>query len=356
MKHLFSLICIVLLACLASSASAQTGIGTTNPDASARLDVSSSNKGMLIPRVALSGSTDTATVPNPATSLLVYNTNTAGDVTPGFYTWTGAQWERFLVIAQSGGGSNPLTPVGMVNAYAGGSAPDGWLFCNGQPVSRSAYPDLFAAIGTTYGAGDGVNTFNLPDLRGRTVLGAGAGSGLTNRPLGQSGGAETHTLSVAQMPSHNHGGGVHNHSASSGSAGSHNHSASTGNAGNHGHSGSTNTTGSHRHNWYTAHHDRNDSASQGYPAGNNHVAFRSTDRRQRTHDNGTIHANGNHAHSLSINANGNHSHSVSVGSAGGHSHTVSVNNSGGTVSAQGGGQGHNNMQPFAVLNYIIKAE
>ena len=77
--------------------SAQVGIGTTNPDASSILDIESSNKGVLIPRVFLLSSTDVVTIPTPATSLVVYNTNnTTGTnlVTPGFYFWKGTYWSR----------------------------------------------------------------------------------------------------------------------------------------------------------------------------------------------------------------------------------------------------------------------
>ena len=62
-------------------------------------------------------------------------------------------------------------PAGCIMPYAGATAPDGWLFCHGQAVSRSDYADLFIAIGTAYGAGDGSTTFNLPDLRGRVGRG-----------------------------------------------------------------------------------------------------------------------------------------------------------------------------------------
>jgi len=58
-------------------------------------------------------------------------------------------------------------PAGCIMAYAGATAPDGWLPCRGQAVSRTAYVDLFVAIGTAYGPGDGATSFNLPDLRGR---------------------------------------------------------------------------------------------------------------------------------------------------------------------------------------------
>ena len=97
-----------------------------------------------------------------------------------------------------------LVPVGAVITYGSSTAPDGWLSCLGQEVYRGDYPDLFAVIGTTYGAGDGTTTFNLPNLSGRTVVGQGSGVGLTSRSMGATGGAETHTLSTGEMPSHSH--------------------------------------------------------------------------------------------------------------------------------------------------------
>jgi microcystin-dependent protein len=89
-------------------------------------------------------------------------------------------------------------PPGSISAFAGSTAPTGFLLCNGAAVGRNAYAALFAALGTTYGAGDGTTTFNLPDLRGRTAIGVGQGSGLTNRALGAAGGAETHALVAAE--------------------------------------------------------------------------------------------------------------------------------------------------------------
>jgi len=106
--------------------------------------------------------------------------------------------------------------AGMVMPYAGSSAPSGWLLAYGQDVSRTTYSDLFSAIGTTYGSGDGSTTFTLPDLRGRTVAGqddmGGTSAdrltdqtgGLNGDTLGATGGSETHTLTEAELAAHSH--------------------------------------------------------------------------------------------------------------------------------------------------------
>ena len=94
-----------------------------------------------------------------------------------------------------------VIPVGVIEMFAGSTAPNGWLVCDGSTVSRSAYSDLFKIIGTTYGAGNSNTTFTLPDMRGRTPIGVGTGSGLTARTLASTTGAETVTLSASNVPS-----------------------------------------------------------------------------------------------------------------------------------------------------------
>lgn len=64
-------------------------------------------------------------------------------------------------------------PLGTINAFGGTTAPEGWLLCQGQAISRTEYADLFAVIGTNFGAGDGSTTFNLPDMREAAPVGAG---------------------------------------------------------------------------------------------------------------------------------------------------------------------------------------
>ena len=83
----------------------------------------------------------------------------------------------------------------------------GWLLCDGREVSRSGVTAaLFAKLGTAHGSGDGSGTFNLPDARGRGMIGAGQGPGLTNRQLGARVGEESHVISVGEMPMHTHTG------------------------------------------------------------------------------------------------------------------------------------------------------
>jgi microcystin-dependent protein len=89
---------------------------------------------------------------------------------------------------------------------------EGWLVCNGQAVSRTTYADLFALIGETFGSGNGTTTFNLPDTRGR-VIGSAGSSTAGFHCTGELVGEETHTLSIPEMPEHNHGvtDPTHNH-------------------------------------------------------------------------------------------------------------------------------------------------
>jgi len=94
--------------------------------------------------------------------------------------------------------------VGELRSFAFSSLPDGWLACDGAAVSRTTYADLFTAIGTTFGVGNGTTTFNVPDLRGRSQIGTGQGSGLTSRALAASGGEESHILTTPEIPSHAH--------------------------------------------------------------------------------------------------------------------------------------------------------
>ena len=107
-------------------------------------------------------------------------------------------------------GLSGLVPVeddvitGTILAYGAAAVPGGYLPCDGAAVSRTTYAALFATIGVGWGVGDGSTTFNVPDLRGRAVIGSGTGAGLSPRTLADPGGVETHVLTLAESPAHTH--------------------------------------------------------------------------------------------------------------------------------------------------------
>ena len=90
------------------------------------------------------------------------------------------------------------TPPGTLWAFAGAVAPPGWLLAQGQLVARAGYPSLFAAIGTAYGAGDGVSTFRVPDGRGRVLVGQDP-TQAEFAARGQTGGEKAHRLTMAEV-------------------------------------------------------------------------------------------------------------------------------------------------------------
>lgn len=97
--------------------------------------------------------------------------------------------------------------MGCITPFAAEWAPKNWASCNGQLMSISQNQALYSLLGTTYG-GDGVQTFALPDLRGRRAVSAGQGLGLNNYPLGGATGAETTTLGLNNLPAHAHNGNI----------------------------------------------------------------------------------------------------------------------------------------------------
>ena len=163
----------------------------------------------------------TLTVPyggTGATSATAYAVLCGGTTSTGAHQSIASVGTSGQVLTSNGAGALPTfqTPnpfaSGMLMPYAGSSAPTGWLLCYGQAISRSTYADLFSAIGTTYGVGDNSTTFNVPDLRGRSIFGQDnmggsaasrlttAGSGVDGSTLGASGGnqalaSHTHTYS-----------------------------------------------------------------------------------------------------------------------------------------------------------------
>lgn len=188
-------------------------------------------------------------------------------------------------------------PIGAVIPFAGATAPSNWLLCYGQAVSRTTYAALFAVIGTTYGAGDGSTTFNVPDANGRVIAGkdnmGGTDKGRLSaffggvaRTLGGILGAASHILTIAQMPGH-----THSVTGTALSSGAHDHRLTTGAGG-----GGTTTAVS-----------RDATSSQ---------------------------TGGNTA----VQVDGAHTHAVS-----------------GTALSAGGSDAHPNAQPTLIMNVIIKA-
>lgn len=261
-------------------------------------------------------------------------------------------------------GGYPLIPVGALMPYAGATAPDGWLLCNGQTPSRTTYANLFAVIGTTYGAGDG-STFGLPDPMGRAIIGVGSGSGLTARALAAKSGAETVVIASGNLPTHQHTLSGHTHNL-----GSHTHSLQSHTHGITVDGNNFNTTGHSV--------DHSHSGTSGYAnTDHNHVANRSliaqsgTNRlvvSTTTSDSGFTTAGGGTVHTHATTTGGasvDHSHNANHGhtaSSGGPSNNTSGGpsaDSGAPSSDTTGNGGFANtalaiMNPFLALNYIIK--
>lgn len=203
-----------------------------------------------------------------------------------------------------------VIPVGVIEMFAGSTAPNGWLVCNGTTVSRKTYSDLFKVIGTTYGAGNSNDTFTLPDMRGRFAMGAGTGTGLnssgtgaisgsaqTARTVGQWLGEETHLLTTAELASHTH----------------------------------ANTVGS----------------SAG---GSNQITGTMNSNTSHAHQNANVQGTSGGQYGIMDTANAGSSGRPFVTTTNtDHTHAIGINNV-----AEGGNIRHNIIPPCVVVNYIIK--
>lgn len=225
-------------------------------------------------------------------------------------------------------------PPGMHAEFYGTVAPLGFLKENGSAVSRTVYSDLFAVLGTTFGAGDGFNTFNLPDTRGEFVRMWDDGRGVdTGRAVGskqdQMIQSHTHAGSTAGSGSHTHNArtadaGQHGHSFSGATTvnGNHGHAAWTDAQGEHAHSAWTDAQGQHQHG-VGIRNPANYGGSAGY-YGIRGVGLGSGAWAQgggQTGSEALTSADGNHAHNIGMNGAGNHAHNVGIGGSGDHQHT-----------------------------------
>ncbi|WP_341272113.1 phage tail protein [Stenotrophomonas maltophilia] len=243
---------------------------------------------------------------------------------------------------------------GQVIMFAGKTAPSGTLLCDGAAVSRTTYAELFAAIGTLYGAGDGKTTFNLPAMLEGTVVThtqkpETVGTATSGEVIGHahgassaSAGTHSHTITVA-------GGGAHSHGASAAAAGDHAHNTWTDSQGHHAHTGGTSASGDHQHispfgdqmpyPWgqygnrdqvgtRASGVDQDNSWPLTNPAGNHAHTFTTDGAGAHAHNIG-MNGSGNHTHTISVAQVGDHGHSASAADAGAHTHAVTVNNTGG---------------------------
>jgi hypothetical protein len=151
-------IILAILILVTLTTNAQIGIGTSSPSASAKLEIASTSKGLLLPRVALTGTADVATITSPATALLVYNTATAGtspnNVTPGFYFYSGAAWVR--LVTPTDNVTNVTGTVAVANGGTGATTltANNVLLGNGtsalQVVAPGSIGNVLTSNGTTW--------------------------------------------------------------------------------------------------------------------------------------------------------------------------------------------------------------
>ena len=213
-----------------------------------------------------------------------------------------------------------LSPVGAVVCFAGTVVPDGWLLCDGREVSKTTYAELYSTLGNIYGNPIDNSKFKLPNLTQKFPLGKSE-----NNNLGELSGNSSITLTTNQLPSHTHTGttnsdGIHNHTGTTTTDGNHNHTI--------------NDPG-HTHTQTTINDDFNNSGSS--PPG-----FSADSAGSRTWSNISTNTTG-----ITINNNGSHSHNLNINNSTSHSHSF-------TTDSTGLGSSINIMNPYIVLNYLIK--
>jgi microcystin-dependent protein len=213
-------------------------------------------------------------------------------------------WDATSEAWRTSGVITPKIPAGVISQYAGDTAPDGYLLCTGQSLATTEYPALFAAIGYAYGGSGG--SFSVPNLQNRIPVGKGNETEFD--ALGEVGGAKTHVLTTSEMPSHTHTQDSHNHTQMA-----------------HSHTGTTNQ-------------------GYGWPFSSQiYVSGGSTNFHPITWGGALVGSD------LTYQNRTLHTHAFT-------SNDTTATNNAATATNQntGGGLAHNNLQPYIVLNYIIK--
>jgi microcystin-dependent protein len=191
-----------------------------------------------------------------------------------------------------------LVPPGSITAFATGTAPGGWLICDGASLLRASYPDLFSVIGTTYGSLDGTH-FNLPNMKGRMLVGFN-GSDTSFDSMGETGGSKTATLTTNELPAHTH-------------------------------TGTTDSAGAHSHNYNDAYFAENRTDGANNVFGTSASTDTDNSFKWRT-------ASGGYS---------NTPQDIATSENGAHTHTF-------TTASTGSGNSFSIMNPYFVINYIIK--
>lgn len=240
------------------------------------------------------------------------------------------------------------TPIGGVTQYAGATSPSvNWAICDGAAINRTTYATLFARIGTTYGVGNGTTTFNLPNLKGNVIVGLDSLQTEFNF-LGETGGAKIHTLTSAEIPNHTHttpATNTGNESANHHHSDDHVHGTG-GQSVPHSHA---NTVGGTLYEWLTRIpttgtsirvYSRNSNADQG--------AQGMAPGPTISNANGNVdHNHGNTGLKSAVAGQVSNTGLVSAN----HTHQLPAMT---TDSSNAGGGAHNNLQPYIVMNYLIR--
>lgn len=233
----------------------------------------------------------------PKASTVTLNALTRKQATAAYDTTTGE------VKVDDGSALHSLMPVGVVLPYGGSAAPGGWLLGDGTAVSRTTYAKLFTVVSGSFGTGDGSTTFNLPDCRRRTFVGAGgSGTATLANTVGATGGTESTTLTGTELPAHTHAVSITSGTESA----------------SHTHSGTTSSDGGQ---------------NTAYSNGGSGSGI------EDTGDAGGF-----------ISTAPNHTHTITTGTASAtHTHLVS-----GNTASTGTGSEFTNIQPSLVVNCIVK--